>query len=125
MSLPDTNLESKTLLAKYTTLSIMSALALALFAWQILRADGPLFAILAIQIFPLAIFVPALIKNNPKAYIGVCFIILMYFIKGVEGVFMPTRAWVDIVIIIASVVIFISAMMASRWLQLAQIQKTE
>lgn len=111
--------------AKWLTLGLCVSFILSFVLWQALRELGGSWVILLFQIVPLLIFIPAMKRNNPRAYIGLCFVILLYFIKGVEGVFHPAMAWIDVSTLCFSVTLFISAMMASRWLQFAQVQQRD
>jgi uncharacterized membrane protein len=70
-----------------------------------------------VQCVPLLIFVPGLIKNRYKTYSWICFVILPYFTWSVVNVMSPLIRWHDIVVVVLSVIIFIVAMMISRWLQ--------
>ena len=103
--------------AYYTTMTALLWLICAFIAWQLTRTGGPLFFILAIQILPLLAFLPKLFKRQARAFIWLCFVILVYFIKGVLGAFKPQPDWMDLTLLILSVVIFISAMLTSRWLR--------
>lgn len=105
------------------TFGWLGLLVLGFCAWQITGPQGPRYLLWFIQLLPLAIFVPGLLRDNPRAYIGLCFVLLLYFIKAVEGLFSPLRAWIDLWLLICSVVLFISAMLTSRWLQRASIQE--
>jgi len=85
---------------------------------NIVRADGALWRWL-IQCLPLLIFVPALLARAHRAYSGLCFVILLYFIVAVVGVMGPRANWADGVLLVLSVVLFTTATFASRWLQRA------
>lgn len=113
---------NKVYLAKTTTFVLYFAFLASFLVWQWWRPHGVSIGLLIIQCVPLLIFLPELLKDNPRAHIGLCFVVLLYFIKGVEGVFHPARAWFDIALIAFSVSIFISSMLASRWLQHAQLK---
>lgn len=119
------NLTSKAKGAKWLSIFLFSALLLTFCVWQLSREDGPSYFFWVVQTLPLLIFIPGLKANSPKAYIGLCFIVLMYFIKGVEGVFHPAKAWIDVSTLVLSVLLFISAMFASRWLQASQQSQSE
>lgn len=106
--------------ARQFTLIGLGLLVFGLCVWQMTRASGPIYVLWAVQLLPLLIFVPGLVRNNPRGYIGFCFILLLYFIKGVEGVFSPARLWIDYLLLSLSVFLFISSMMTSRWLQQEQ-----
>lgn len=103
--------------ARFCSLVVWGLLILGLCAWQLTRTQGPAYVPWAVQIVPLLIFLPAMLRGNPRAYIGLCFVLLFYFIKAVEGLFSPARAWIDYWLLGGSVVLFISAMLTSRWLQ--------
>lgn len=96
---------------------------LGLCAWQLIRPAGPLYVIWLIQLLPLLIFLPGMLRDSSRAYIGLCFVLLLYFIKSVEGVFSTARTWIDFWLLSGSVILFISAMMTSRWLQQAQMSR--
>lgn len=104
-------------LARRSTLGGLVLLVAGLSLWQIIRPGGPLYVLWVVQLIPLVMFVPGLLRDNPRAYIGLCFVLLLYFIKGVEGVFHPARTWIDYLLLILSVFLFITAMLTSRWLQ--------
>lgn len=110
------------LLARRFTLVCWGLLIAGLCVWQMSRPQGPIYVLWLVQLFPLLIFLPAMLRDNPRAYIGLCFVLLLYFIKAVEGMFSPARAWIDFWLLCGSVVLFISAMMTSRWLQRAQLE---
>lgn len=116
---------TKSDLSKTVTLVLYAGMLLSFFLWQGLRPQGWSWLLLVIQCIPLLIFIPGLRKNNPRAYIGLCFVLLLYFIKGVEGVFSPARTWFDASLIFFSVTLFISSMLTSRWLQVAHIKPTD
>ena len=102
------------------TLAGWALLLVGLCLWQLTRPAGPQYLLWLVQLLPLAIFLPEMLRNNSRAYIGLCFVLLLYFIKAVEGVFSPARAWIDFWLLGWSTTLFISAMLTSRWLQLAQ-----
>lgn len=100
-----------------TTLGALGLLILSFIVWQLRREGGPLFFILSVQILPLLVFFPSLLQAKARAFIWLCFVILVYFIKGVLGVFKPAPDWMDMSLLMMSVVIFISAMLTGRWLK--------
>ena len=90
---------------------------LALFTvLNITEADGG-FALWLVQCVPLLIFVPGLLQQRYRTYSWVCFVILLYFTWSVVNAMSPFVRWHDIVVVALSVIMFIAAMMASRWLQ--------
>ena len=104
-------------LARGLTLATYALLLLSFCLWQLIRPEGPRYFFWVAQTVPLLIFLPGLLRNNPRAYIGLCFVLLLYFIKAVEGLFSPVRAWIDYWSLVLIVALFILSMFTSRWLQ--------
>lgn len=97
---------------------ILYGLLLACFClWQILLPGGPKYFLWLVQMVPLLIFLRGLLRDNPRVYIGLCFVLLLYFIKAVEGLFSPARDWLDYALLVFTVTLFIVSMLASRHLQ--------
>ena len=107
----------KLTLAKTLTLLSYTSLIVGFSAWEFLATEKSSLGLWAFQCTTLLVFWPWLRVNRPRAYSGVCFVTLMYFIQGVTGVMAPVSTWFDYVLLIGSVTLFISAMMTSRWLQ--------
>ncbi len=104
--------------AFYTTFTLVAALVFCFSLWHLLfRPSGPSWLFWLVQCMPIALVVPGMWLRQPRAFIWLCFLMLMYFVKGVDGLVFPSRAWIDYVILIASIVIFCSAMLTARWLQ--------
>lgn len=91
-------------------------LLILLTAGNILDADGSI-KLWLVQCVPLLIFVPGLLQQRFRTYSWICFVILLYFTWSVVNAMSPFMRWQDIVVVILSVTIFISAMMISRWMQ--------
>lgn len=91
-------------------------LLVLLTAGNILDADGSI-KLWFVQCIPLLIFVPGLLQQRFRTYSWICFVILLYFTWSVVNAMSPFMRWQDIVVVILSVTIFISAMMISRWMQ--------
>ena len=104
-------------LTRQLTLILYGVLLASFCLWQILLADGPKYFLWVVQMVPLLIFLPGLLRDNPRVYIGLCFVLLLYFIKAVEGLFSPARDWLDYALLTLTVTLFIVSMMASRHLQ--------
>jgi uncharacterized membrane protein len=82
---------------------------------NILREDGNI-KLWLFQIIPLLVFIPTLIKETHRTYSWLCFVALMYF-AAIIPLLMSRWFWSDWVITILVTVMFIAAMMTSRWLQ--------
>jgi uncharacterized membrane protein len=70
------------------------------------------------KIIPLLIFIPGFIKKHYRTYSWLCFAILFYFIWMVP-LAMGRGTLGDWALLNLTVIIFIAAMMTSRWLQQA------
>lgn len=100
-------------------------LILAYSIWQLTRAGGPSYLFWAVQVLPLLLVLPGMKAGNPRSYIWLCFLLIAYFLKGFEGLILPSRAWIDYIVLSISVVLFISSMFTSRWLQQYLIERAE
>lgn len=69
-----------------------------------------------VKIIPLLIFVPGFITKQYRTYSWLCFGVLPYFI-WLTPLVMGRGAWSDWVMTLLIVVLFISSMMTSRWMQ--------
>jgi uncharacterized membrane protein len=81
---------------------------------------------LLMQLLPLVIFIPGLIaKVHYRTYSWLCFVLLAYFTAYVVELGSPLRHWTDAIGLTLTVVMFISAMMASRYVQRWQVAERE
>ena len=71
---------------------------------------------LLVAIVPLAIFIPGLRKLNHRTYSWLCFVLLMYFLFLVP-LLMSYWSLIYWVLTLLVTVLFVAAMMTSRWLQ--------
>lgn len=110
--------------AIYKSLRIARGICLACYvvmlvlftAQNIFSADGGI-KLWLVQTLPLLIFIPGLIQQRFRTYSWICFVILLYFTWSVVNVMSPFIRWLDVIVVVLSVTIFITAMMTSRWLQ--------
>lgn len=68
-----------------------------------------------LQTVPLLLVLPGLLKQRQRSYLWLCFILLLYITAGIVDVMMPGRGWQHGVLTALSLILFVSAMMASRW----------
>ncbi|TDF81070.1 DUF2069 domain-containing protein [Pseudomonas sp. H9] len=71
--------------------------------------------ILAVELVPLALLLPGILLGNARAHAWTCFVVNLYFIKGVLAAFDPARAlfgWLEVAI---SLALFVSALLYVRW----------
>jgi uncharacterized membrane protein len=69
-----------------------------------------------VKILPLLIFIPGIIKKKYRTYSWLCFAILPYFI-WITPLVMGRGSWGDWLLTLLIVILFISSMMTSRWMQ--------
>ena len=105
------------LLSKYIILACYGLMLVLFLFWFATRPSGLNFTVLAIQVIPVFAFLPGIAANHYRSYSWLCFILLFYFIKGVEGALVSTASISDLIFLLLSVVMFCSSMMASRWCQ--------
>ncbi|AFU98319.1 DUF2069 domain-containing protein [Simiduia agarivorans] len=77
--------------------------------------------LLLLQSIPLLMFVPGMLANHHRTYSWLCFVVLFYFIVGVTNVMSPLADTFGWVLLAASTLLFMAAMMTSRWLQQASV----
>ncbi|WP_455893834.1 DUF2069 domain-containing protein [Pseudomonas palmensis] len=71
--------------------------------------------ILAIELVLLLLVLPGMLMGSARAHAWTCFVVNLYFIKGVLAAFDPARAllgWLEVGI---SLVLFVSALLFVRW----------
>ena len=100
------------------------SLALLLGLMALLTANNLWFAnlhgarvevILAVELIPLLLLLPGMLLGSARAHAWTCFVVNIYFIKGVLAAFDPGRAlfgWVEVGV---SLGLFVSALMYVRW----------
>ncbi|WP_122665892.1 DUF2069 domain-containing protein [Pseudomonas viridiflava] len=71
--------------------------------------------ILLIELVPLLLFAPGIISRSPRAYSWLCFVVNLYFIKGALAAFDPNRALFGVLEMLASLAVFVSALLYIRW----------
>ena len=71
--------------------------------------------ILAIELVPLLLLLPGMLTGSARAHAWTCFVVNIYFIKGVLAAFDPARAvfgWVEVLV---SLGLFITGLLYVRW----------
>lgn len=71
--------------------------------------------ILAIELVPLLLLTPGVIRGHPRGHSWVCFVINLYFIKGALAAFDPNRWLFGVLEMLISVAVFTSALLYVRW----------
>ena len=70
-----------------------------------------------LQTVPLLMLLPGVLVKRYRSYSWVCFLMLLYFSSFVVQVYTDYTQWIDWLGLMLSIIIFISAMIASRQLQ--------
>ncbi len=71
--------------------------------------------ILAVELIPLLLLLPGMLKGSARAHAWTCFVVNIYFIKGVLAAFDPARAvfgWVEVLV---SLGLFVAGLLYVRW----------
>tara|TARA_R110002072_G_scaffold277460_2_gene439174 strand:+ start:4255 stop:4632 length:378 start_codon:yes stop_codon:yes gene_type:complete len=76
---------------------------------------SPVMFILLVKLIPLLIIFPGLVKDQLRAHIWLCFIILFYFTQSVVETFLSLAAFTDIFITSLTVIIFLASMFYIKW----------
>ncbi|MGE7993340.1 DUF2069 domain-containing protein [Pseudomonas sp. NPDC089554] len=71
--------------------------------------------ILAIELVPLLLLLPGMLKGSARAHAWTCFVVNIYFIKGVLAAFDPARALFGWVEVLVSLGLFVSGLLYVRW----------
>lgn len=71
--------------------------------------------ILLIELVPLLLLAPGMILGSPRAHSWTCFVVNLYFIKGALAAFDPNRALFGVLEMLASLAVFVSALLFIRW----------
>ncbi|SKA29562.1 Uncharacterized membrane protein [Oceanospirillum multiglobuliferum] len=71
--------------------------------------------IVAFQTLPLLLFIPGVWLRRPRSHAWLCFVSLLYFTQGVTQAFIPSHAIFGLALSVLSSILFLAAMMFSRW----------
>ena len=76
--------------------------------------------VLALQLVPLLMLLPGIISRHYRTYSWLCFLMLIYFTSYVVQVYSTKRDPLDWLGLVLTIILFVSAMLSSRWLQRLQ-----
>lgn len=74
-----------------------------------------------IQLLPLAILVPGLIKGGYRSYALLCFVVMIYFMAAVINAFTPGYTWPPLVEIALVCIIFVASLLYARYVRRASL----
>lgn len=106
----------KLVCARRLSHGLVAVLIAGFSVWQLSRPQGISWLFWGVQCLPLLILIPGMVTQRPRTYIWLCFLMLVYFVKGVDGVISPSRAWIDYLFLGISILLFICAMFTARWM---------
>lgn len=100
--------------------SLLSYLALFLLVgiWNGVFADlhgARTWVVLSILLIPLLIVAPGVLLGHARAHAWLCFVVNLYFIRGVLAAFDPARSLYGWAEALVSLVLFCSALLYARW----------
>ena len=103
----------------WVLLSYFSILILLVINGVQLTKDGaPLNVIMILALMPtlpLLLFAPGIWLRRPRSHAWLCFVSLLYFMHGVDQAFLPGSKLIGLGLSVSSIVLFMAAMMFSRW----------
>lgn len=89
---------------------------LCVYYWVFANLHGARpWVILLIELVPLLILLPGMLKGSPRGHSFTCFVVNLYVIKGALAAFDSNRQVFGLLEITASIALFISAMLFVRW----------
>ncbi len=103
-------------LIKPLTAGAILGLLAALSSYQLLSAAKFNPAVFTLQALPLLLVLPGIVKGHRRAYQWCGFIILLYFVRSIILLSSAKVVWIDYVLLVASVVIFVLSLLGSRLL---------
>ena len=104
------------LLLSYNTLIDPPVLLLDAVSGETMQKQPDLI-IWAIQLLPLAILLPGLIRGGYRSYAWLCYVVMIYFMAAVINVFTPGYSWPPYIEIGLAVTIFIAALLYARFVR--------
>lgn len=111
-------LEPRVRLSRIASLICFFGLILLLAAHDLIFADlhgARPWVILLIELVPLMVLIPGMLSGSARGHSWTCFVINLYFIKGALAFFDPNRSLFGALEMLASLAVFISALLYVRW----------
>jgi len=111
-------LKPRVKISRAVSLISFAALAVLLLVWNLAFADlhgARAWVVVSIQLIPLLLVAPGMLTGSPRAHAWLCFIVNLYFIQGVLAAINPARmvfGWLEAII---SLVLFVAALLYTRW----------
>jgi len=105
-------------ITRILSLISLTALVILLVIWNAYFADlhgARTWLITSIELLPLVLIAPGVLLGTARGHAWACFVVNLYFIKGVLASIDPNRAWLGYTETALSVLLFCSALMYTRW----------
>ncbi|WP_432473122.1 DUF2069 domain-containing protein [Amphritea sp. HPY] len=106
-------------ISRATTLFSYFGLILFLSAWYLIIAPPPTanpYVIWAVQVLPLSLFLPVILKQDLRGHIWLCFFLSVYFMHAVVIAMSDhTSNWLALIETLLVALLFTGAMMFTRW----------
>jgi len=111
-------LEPRVRLSRIVSLICFFALVALLVVYYLIFADlhgARPWVILGIELVPLLVLAPGMLIGSARGHSWTCFAINLYFIKGALAAYDPNRMLFGVLEMIASLAVFVSALLYVRW----------
>lgn len=100
------------------SLLLLASLAALLLMWNLAFANlhgARPWVIISIELLPLLLVAPGMALGSARVHAMACFMVNLYFIKGVLAWIDPSRMWLGVQETLLSVALFTSALLYTRW----------
>lgn len=100
------------------SLVLLAALAALLVIWNQFFADlhgARTWVVTGIELLPLLLVAPGMLMGSARVHAWACFVMNLYFIKGILAWIDPARIWLGVLETLLSVALFVSALLYVRW----------
>jgi uncharacterized membrane protein len=71
--------------------------------------------LVGLQLAPLLMLAPGLLRGAHRAYLWLCFVLMLFFLLAVDRIARGGPATLDVLEIAVQVTLFVAAMMFARW----------
>lgn len=103
----------------WVLLSYFGMLILLITNGALMAKEGAPFNVIAIlallPTLPLLLFAPGIWIRRPRSHAWLCFVSLLYFMHGVDQASLPNNHLIGLGLSVLSFILFMAAMMFSRW----------
>lgn len=100
---------------------ILLILLILYYVWSHFSVGKDVIFRISVSIFPLVIFLPGILARRYRSASLLCFVLLLYFMVGVQSLFTPGDALSESFAMVVIVVLFSVSMFYSRWQQRADV----